>query len=239
MRRLPRALLAAVSIITLSQVASAADLPVKAWSTPVIAPGYSWTGFYIGGNLGGSWGQQSSTNPDGVIGGGQAGFNWQADQWVFGIEADLQGSGQKANGNFSNPATLTSIGFTNKLDWFGTVRARMGYALDCWLPYVTGGWAYGFSEINGTSTVGITTTSFSGSQSYRGWTLGAGLDWAFAGNWSARAEYLYIDFGNGPTIQVAPSGTSIVVGNSSVVGNFIVAGKLTDNIVRAGINYKF
>jgi len=59
------------------------------------------------------------------------------------------------------------------------------------------------------------------------------LDWAFAGNWSARAEYLYIDFGNGPTIQVAPSGTSIVVGNS------IVVGKMTDNIVRAGINYKF
>jgi outer membrane immunogenic protein len=235
MRRLSRALLAAVSIITLSQVASAADLPVKAWSTPVIGPGYSWTGFYVGGNLGGGWGQQSSTNPpfplqvryrDGIIGGGQMGFNWQADQWVFGIEADLQGSGQKANGNFSNPATLTSIGFTNKLEWFGTVRARMGYALDCWLPYVTGGWAYGDSEISGTSTVGITTTSFSGSQSYRGWTIGGGLDWAFAGNWSARAEYLYIDFG-GPTVQVAPSGTSIVLG------------KLTDNIVRAGINYKF
>src|SRR3974390_3126876 len=109
MRRLSRALLAAVSIIILSQVASAADLPVKAWSTPVIAPGYSWTGFYIGGNLGGSWGQQSSTNPDGVIGGGQAGFNWQAAPWGFGVEADLQGSGQKANGNFSTPRHLPTL----------------------------------------------------------------------------------------------------------------------------------
>src|SRR5579871_4890510 len=153
--------------------AMAADLPVKA--PRIVDPVWSWTGFYVGGNIGYSWGRSSSTeyfsdaasglilsasankfDMNGVIGGGQAGYNWQRDRWVFGVEADLQASGQKGNTAFScaggtigattlaglsGPCGLGHLGDTapfnivafpvvgnlyQKLDWFGTVRGRLG-----------------------------------------------------------------------------------------------------------------
>jgi outer membrane immunogenic protein len=105
------------------------------------------------------------------------------------------------------------------------VRGRIGYAFDRWLPYFTGGWAFGHGVIDGT-VAGSTTASFSTSHDYSGWTLGGGVEWAFADHWSAKIEYLYIDFGDGPTVPVAPPDS-------------IVAGRMTDNIVRAGVNHKF
>lgn len=245
MRRIGLAVLASWALIG---GASAADMPVKApvYKAPVVAPLYNWTGFYVGLNAGGSWGHQdndlvtggvtvfsNSDRLDGFIGGGQIGYNWQVNQWVLGIEADFQGSGQKADGSFllvpTNPLIAnfpaSSIAYTDKLEWFGTVRGRVGYAFDRWLPYVTGGWAYGHGSISGSSTGGIVTT-FSGSNTYSGWTLGGGLEWAFMDHWSAKAEYLYIDFGDGPTIAVTPALS-------------IVSGRMTDNIARLGINYKF
>jgi outer membrane immunogenic protein len=241
--------LAAISSIAFSQFASAADLPVKAPARVVAPAPYNWTGFYAGLNIGGSWGNQdnslvstagvvaftNSDHIDGVIGGGQIGYNWQANQWVFGLEADFQGSGQKGDGSFFIPAVggflalvipSTSITYEDKLNWFGTVRGRIGYAFDRWLPYVTGGWAFGHGEINGTRTTGAVSTTFSGSEDYSGWTIGGGVEWAFANRWSAKVEYLYIDFGDGPTVPVTP-----------VVN--VVSGKMTDNIVRLGVNYKF
>jgi len=247
MRRFSLALLAAASTLVLAQIASAADMSVKApvYRPPVVMPLYNWTGFYAGLNLGGSWGSQdnslttlsgvsllsNSDHLNGLIGGGQIGFNYQVNQWVFGLEADFQGSAQKTDGNFSIPAVgalpSTSIAYTNKLDWFGTVRGRIGYAIDRWLPYVTGGWAYGHGQFSGTTTAGSTATSFSANPDYTaGWTVGAGVEWAFVNNWSAKIEYLYIDFGNGPTVPVSATQN-------------IVSGKMTDNIVRAGVNYKF
>jgi outer membrane immunogenic protein len=257
MRRLSLALLAAVSTIALTQFASAADLPVKApvYKAPMMAPLYNWTGFYIGLNAGYSWGRQdnslvtttgvtllsNSDHLNGFIGGGQIGYNWQVNQWVFGLEADFQGSGQNADGSFATPATntclpfascpvpATSTAYTDKLDWFGTVRGRIGYAMGAtgnWLPYVTGGWAYGHGEISGTTTSGGVATSFSGSQDYSGWTVGGGVEWAFMNQWSVKVEYLYIDFGDGPTVPVSAT-------------RDIVSGKMTDNILRAGLNYKF
>src|SRR5450759_2527561 len=258
MRRLSLALLAAVSTIALTQFASAADLPVKApvYKAPMMAPLYNWTGFYIGLNAGYSWGRQdndlvdaatgvtifsNADNLNGFIGGGQIGYNWQVNQWVFGLEADFQGSGQNADGSFATPATntclpfascpvpATSTAYTDKLDWFGTVRGRIGYAMGAtgnWLPYVTGGWAYGHGEISGTTTSGGVATSFSGSQDYSGWTVGGGVEWAFMNQWSVKVEYLYIDFGDGPTVPVSAT-------------RDIVSGKMTDNILRAGLNYKF
>jgi outer membrane immunogenic protein len=255
MRRLGLVLLAFVALVG---TAAAADLPVKApvYKAPVMAPLYNWTGFYIGLNAGYSWGRQdndlvvaatgvtllsNSDNLNGFIGGGQIGYNWQVNQWVLGLEADFQGSGQKADGSFliagggfnciaACPAGVATT-YTDKLDWFGTVRGRIGYAMGAtgnWLPYVTGGWAYGHGEISGTTTSGAVVTSFSGSQDYNGWTVGCGVEWAFADHWSAKAEYLYIDFGNGPTVVANATGTLN-----------IVSGTMTDNIVRAGVNYKF
>jgi outer membrane immunogenic protein len=256
MRRIHCATLAAVAVIGFASVASAADLPVKApmyTKAPVVAPLYNWTGFYIGLNAGYSWGRQdndlvnvvtgvtefsNSDHLNGFIGGGQIGYNWQVNQWVFGLEADFQGSGQKGDGTFfiaAIPGILaagtpaSTFNYTDKLDWFGTVRGRIGYAMGAtgnWLPYVTGGWAYGHGEISGTTTSLGVATSFSGSQDYSGWTVGGGVEWAFLNNWSAKVEYLYIDFGDGPTVPVSAT-------------RDIVSGKMTDNILRAGLNYKF
>jgi outer membrane immunogenic protein len=235
--------------------ANAADMPVKApvYKAPMMAPLYNWTGFYIGLNAGYSWGRQdndlvatatgttifsNSDHLNGFIGGGQIGYNWQVNQWVLGLEADFQGSGQKGDGTFFIAAIpgIETVGtpaitfnYTDKLDWFGTVRGRIGYAMGAtgnWLPYVTGGWAYGHGEISGTTTSLGVATSFSGSQDYSGWTVGGGVEWAFLNNWSAKVEYLYIDFGDGPTVPVSAT-------------RDIVSGKMTDNILRAGLNYKF
>ena len=115
--------------------------------------------------------------------------------------------------------------YTDKLDWFGTVRSRVGWASDRWLPYLTGGWAYGHGSISGTSTGGVAST-FSGSKTYSGWTIGGGLEYAYNNHWSTKVEYLYIDFGNGPTVPVTAALN-------------VVSGKLTDNILRVGVNYKF
>lgn len=248
MRRLSF-VIATIAGTALTQFAFAADLPVKAPARVVAPAVYNWTGFYAGLNIGGSWGRQdnslvsttgvvaftNSDHIDGVIGGGQIGYNWQSNQWVFGLEADFQGSGQKGNGSYFIPAVggflalvipSTSIAYEDKLNWFGTVRGRVGYAFDRVLPYVTGGWAFGHGEINGTRITGAVNTAFSGSESYSGWTLGGGVEWAFANNWSAKVEYLYIDFGDGPTVPITTG-----------VNN--VSGKMTDNIVRLGVNYKF
>jgi len=245
MRRLVLTLLATTAF---AGAAMAADMPARmATKAPMAPPPYNWTGFYVGLNAGGSWGTQdnalvtitgvtaatNSNNLNGFIGGGQIGYNWQMNQWVFGLEADFQGSSQKDDGTFFIPGgalllvvPATSVAYTDKLNWFGTVRGRLGWAFDRWLPYVTGGWAYGHGTIDGTTTIAGVTTSFSGSQDYSGWTLGGGLEWAFMNNWSARVEYLYIDFGDGPTVAVSPAFN-------------IVSGKMTDNIVRAGLNVRF
>jgi outer membrane immunogenic protein len=236
--------------------AAAADLAKKApmyTKAPVAVPQYNWTGFYGGLNAGGSWGHQdndligtasgavifsNSDNLDGFIGGGQIGYNWQTSQWVLGLEADFQGSTQKADGTFVIPPggqllviPGSTFAYTTKLNWFGTVRGRVGYALGAtgnWLPYLTGGWAYGHGDISGTMTSAGVATSFSGSHDYSGWTVGGGVEWAFADHWSAKAEYLYIDFGDGPTIPANPTGTISIAG-----------GRMTDNIARLGVNYKF
>ncbi len=238
MRRTAFVLLASCALMG---SAAAADLPVKApvYKAPVVTPPYNWTGFYVGGNIGYSWGRQDNSvggtslgtvNVDGIIGGGQVGYNWQINQIVLGLEADFQGSGQKGDGSFIGPAALipsSTYTFTDKLDWFGTVRGRVGYAMDRWLPYVTGGWAWGHGSISGTVTGNGPTGAGSASNDYSGWTVGGGLEYAFLNNWSAKFEYLYIDFGDGPSVTLAPS---------AVV---LSGGKLTDNILRLGVNYKF
>ncbi|HEY6025062.1 MAG TPA: outer membrane protein [Pseudolabrys sp.] len=252
MRRLATLFLATSALAAFALPAAAADLPARMpTKAPIVAPLYNWTGFYVGVNLGGSWGHQdnalvdgatgavileNSDHIDGVIGGGQIGYNWQVNQWVFGLEADFQGSGQKGDGTFFVPGTAplavlfvapggVAVSYEDKLNWFGTVRGRLGWAFDRWMPYITGGWAFGHGEISGTTTAGAVTSAFSGSENYSGWTLGGGVEWAFYNNWSAKLEYLHIDFGDGPTIP----GTG---------ANF-VSGRLTDNIVRAGLNYRF
>jgi len=239
-----RSLVLASAFAIVGFSAQAADLPVKApvAPAPVYAP-YSWTGFYIGGNVGYSWAKHhiditstggttlSSGNPDpqGAIGGGQIGYNWQTGNWVLGLEADIQAADQ--HGDFNSSFTVlgvpTSQATSEKLDWFGTVRGRLGYAWDRSLLYATGGWAYGHEKCCAIVTAGGVTTVSHFSEHYSdGWTVGAGYEYAFADRLSARIEYLYVDFGSDSAVALTVAGLPFTYNH------------LTDNILRVGLNYK-
>jgi outer membrane immunogenic protein len=239
-------LAAFITIGTLySLPALGADMPVKA-PPPLVATA-SWTGFYVGGNFGYSWGDlsgnltlngnpiySSSVNVDGVIGGGQIGYNWQTGNFVLSLEADIQASGQSVDATQSYslpvagaPAIPVLDSETIKLTYFGTVRGRLGYTQEGWLLFVTGGWAYGEETNNGTRTQAGIVHPFSISNFANGWTIGGGVEKAFDKNWSWKAEYLYVDLGNWNTVGVAPQG---IIASSA---------KFTDNIFRLGVNYRF
>ena len=131
----------------------------------------------MGVNLGYQWGSVTNWgggSPNGIMGGGQLGFNWQFGQYVFGLEADLQGSAAQD--------TFAAYKFANP--WFGTVRGRAGYAMNNVLLYVTGGLAYGGGRVD--------FGAFNETQTHLGWTLGGGVEVGLTPNWSARAEYLYV-----------------------------------------------
>jgi len=158
--------------------AAAADLNRGRYNAPIQTPAvYSWMGPYIGGNIGYQWGDTTNnpTDPKGLIGGVQAGYNWQFGQFVFGGETDFQ---------FSNADdTFASWKFSNP--WFGTFRVRGGYAMDNILLYATGGFAYGRLEGE--------NSGVSQSRTATGYTLGLGMEVGLTQNWSAKTEYLYLD----------------------------------------------
>jgi outer membrane immunogenic protein len=223
----------AILVVGGLQAAAAADAmpPPPPLPLPVpIVQVFSWTGFYIGGNAGWGFTNGSGTfttalgadpftvNTNGFIGGAQLGYNWQTGPMVFGAEADFQGTA--ASGSLSATAGPT-ISATAKTPWFGTLRGRVGYAFDSVLLYATGGGVYGDSSWNGSvSTVG----NFSSATTFWTWTLGAGVEAAFWGCWSAKLEYLFAG---------TPSSTPTVPTVTAVSGN---AGA---NIVRVGLNYHF
>lgn len=169
---------AAVAITLAVNAAGAADIPRAPYYTaPAPIGAYSWTGPYLGVNLGYQWGYTSNnpTRPSGMAGGIQAGYNWQSGQFVFGGETDLSFSAAEdvfAPWKFSNP-------------WFGTLRGRAGFALNNILFYGTAGFAYG--GVRGQNA------TLSESKTHIGWTAGVGMEVGLTPNWSARVEYLYID----------------------------------------------
>ena len=218
MRNLLRAGVSILAITLGIASAQAADLPRRemAVKAPVyVEPPFTWTGFYVGINGGGAFGRSSFGAPvptafdtSGGLVGGTIGYNWQSGPIVFGLEgdadwADIRGSATCAAG----------ITCGTRSDFLATVRGRVGYAFDRFLPYVTGGLAVGNirSSVTGFGTTDVTNA---------GWTLGAGVEASFARNWSAKLEYLYVDLGRGGAI----AGTRA---------------SLTENIVRAGVNYHF
>jgi outer membrane immunogenic protein len=221
------------TIVGIYSAALSADLPQRApvyTKAPVMVPPFSWTGFYVGVNIGGAWGTSSDTNASfalpttgnfhtsGVLGGGQLGYNWQYGQWVLGLETDIDGSGLK--GSTSSGICLTVVCTTSQT-WLGTTRGRVGYAFDHWLVYGTGGVAYGdvkFTDLPAPVVVSGTDTKL-------GWTGGGGVEYAFAMNWSAKLEYLYVDLGNAGIACTPGCGTSNI--------------KFNENILRGGLNYHF
>jgi outer membrane immunogenic protein len=239
--------------------AFAADFPMQYTKAPLYAPPiFNWNGFYVGGNIGYSWGRSSETSVltnsagtvlfteaetsslNGIVGGAQVGDNWQIRNFVWGIEADIQGTDEKGGPAFVCPAgvcgpagslAVVPMTMNQKIDWFGTVRGRAGVAVTpAVLLYATGGFAYG--EVD-TREV-IAPVAFSKTTINAGWTAGAGIEGAIGGGWTARLEYLYVDLGkvNGSFVTPIPAfGTGVIVSNLN--------SHVTDNIVRAGINYKF
>ncbi|HVV60374.1 MAG TPA: outer membrane protein [Pseudolabrys sp.] len=203
--------------------AQAADLPPAYKAPPYVAPSYSnWNGFYVGINGGYGWGSSKwdfpsvNTKPSGALVGGTLGYNFQTGTWVWGIEGDWDYSSEKGSVScVGGTATCTT-----KNDWLATARARLGYAgWNNWLPYITGGAAYG--DIKATNTA-----ASSAHKGELGWTLGGGVEYAMWQNWTVKLEYLYVDLGKF-TCGTACGGTP------SDHVNF------TTNIVRAGINYRF
>lgn len=219
-----RFVLAAVAAVVMSAAANAADLP-RRQAMPVKAPdyvaAYNWTGFYVGINGGYGWGRSNfsgipttgSFDVNGWLLGGTVGYNWQAGQAVFGLEADLDYSDMRGN------AACGAFNCGTRNQWFGTARGRIGYAFDRFMPYVTGGLAFGDIKASVTGFPGATQTKL-------GWTLGAGVEVALQGRWTAKAEYLYADLGS---FDCGAACTATPPQNV----NF------RTNIVRAGLNYRF
>ena len=196
------------------------------------------------------WGTSVSTsNNGGFAGGGQVGCDYQTGAFVFGGEADIQGYTAKANSTTSlaavgAPSVTVSNSFSSQTPWFGTVRGRIGTTAfnPTVLVYATGGFAYGRENItdNMTVTRGATLVEqfpFSTSSTKTGWTVGGGLEWMFAPNWSIRAEYLYVqlDANAGQVLNTAVLGTSAEATDAMRLDT----GKDKLKIVRVGLDYKF
>lgn len=223
--------------------ASAADIATQpVYRAPTITPSYyNWSGFYVGGHIGGAWaskdwsqtfpgtfaGNASSFNADGFIGGGQIGYNWQTGNWVFGIEADASWSGQSGSGAQAPLAAWTS--FTD-INWFGTVTGRVGYAWDRVLIYGKGGVAWA-DEDHSQSFNGVPVSSTG--TTHTGWTAGVGLEYALSDNWSAKIEYNYIDFG---TKNVGFANVPPAPGVRAIDAFDI---DQTMHVVKFGVNYRF
>jgi len=231
---------AALALLSGSQVL-AADLPPAAAPPPRAPAGYapppvfSWTGFYLGINGGYGFGQSSWSDPfngstgnfntSGFLIGGTLGANYQIGSFVIGLEGD--GDWNDANGTtFVGVTNCAGIGCETKSDWLATIRGRAGFAWDRVLFYGTGGAAFGNVQ------AGSGALPFaSGTQT--GWTAGAGIEWAFAPNWTGKVEYLYVDLGNFSCPATSCGATNGLGLFSPSTVTF------TENIVRAGINYKF
>jgi outer membrane immunogenic protein len=211
--------IAAVVAAAFGSSAFAADLPVKApRSMMTQESAMSWTGFYVGANLGYGWASASipgvgSNDLTGIVGGGQLGYNWQTGPLVFGVEGDFQGTGE------SRSDTALGVTVDQKLPWFATARGRLGYAWGPAMLYVTGGGAWVNYKIDATAgglSASSNTTQFA-------WTVGGGVEWMFAPNWSTKLEYLYMDTGD---TDVTLFGTTFT-------------GRAKNNVVRVGVNYHF
>jgi outer membrane immunogenic protein len=194
----------------------AADLPMKA--APPLPPPYD----PFGQNL-----TADGFRVRGGLAGGTVGFNWQISSLVLGFEGDLSWVGEYGSHNddgISANASLADQSFT-KETWLGTARVRAGYAVNNLLFYGTGGWA-GAGVDAGMKSTANNALVFSSSSTRSGWTAGAGLEWGFAPNWSAKWEWLYMKFDNKGFVTALGDGTRSAV-------------FLDDWAFRAGINYRF
>jgi outer membrane immunogenic protein len=238
----------AIALALSAVSAVAADLPSMKGPPAYLPPPpmFTWTGFYVGLNLGGGWrdatnnnnnnfffpvlstfANNNANNSGGVVGGGQIGYNYQFSPWlVVGLETDFQGTSIGSGGG-NNNNFFGGNGGGERIPWFGTVRGRIGITPfdPHFLIYGTGGFAYG--EVRRDDPFfffGNNSRSFTKT----GWTAGGGVEWAFLPNWSAKVEYLYTDLsGSGQ------NGFNFGLGLNNTNNH------TRFNTVRAGVNYHF
>lgn len=255
-----KGILSALALVALGGTAFAADLPSRKGPVyaPVMAPIFTWSGFYAGVNAGAAFSANDvkvsgtsantiasiaaarrpaafSSDKTGFIGGAQIGYNYQIGSMVLGAETDLMYTGLKTNSAFVGTSGASST-FRQEMGYLGTLRARAGVAFDRFMVYGTGGLAYGevknHANFFNAAVPGQLDYTGTRRDTQVGYTIGGGLEYAFTNNLSAKAEYLYYDLGkkNNSIVPTAfgPAG-----------GSYTSRNETSGQIVRAGLNYRF
>ena len=221
-------LLGVAALVALAVPAAAADLPPRPYTKAlpaVPATIYNWTGFYIGGHVGGAFaGDNSLAGNDGrFLGGVQGGFDYQfGSNFVTGIEAEYSWM----NRNNTGVAFPGGVTVTDRENQLGSVTGRAGYTWGPGLLYAKGGYAFRDGNNLGVNVGGVPTAFTTTGNRQDGWTVGAGLEYMFAPNWSAKAEYQYYNFGSG----------TFTGGPAPIVGQRF---RDDDHTVKIGVNYRF
>ena len=241
MKRILCLLATTAAIALISTGVHAADMAAKAYMPPPLPPAPSWTGFYLGLNGGfggdrntysfnvGGVGGTSKLDSSGFFGGGQIGYNWQfAPAWVAGVEADIDDA--DIQGMPSTTVAGASASFGTRLNWFGTVRGRIGYLVTpTTMLYGTGGWAYGsVTSSASASAAGVGAGASVSSTQTGGWTAGGGLEYAINPSISFKTEYLFVNLGSTTLANGFPAGVPATLSE-----------KTTVHTVKAGLNFKF
>jgi outer membrane immunogenic protein len=217
--------IAATMLGALVMPSLAADLPQRpVYKAPAIAPAFNWSGFYLGVYGGYAFGSGDTDGFNGGMAGGTIGYNWQApgSMWVFGIEGD--GGWTDFGDSLTAVGPGVAVTVASEAQATATLRARLGAAFDRTLVYVTGGGAWARNEISVSATAGGFTTGISDTQNHFGYAVGAGIEHAFAPNWSAKVEYLYLGLGSETYF-------------SSLGG--VSSGDIDAHTIKLGLNYRF
>jgi outer membrane immunogenic protein len=226
-----RVVLTAVAVAGMSAAAMAADMPVKGPVYKAAPAAFNWSGVYVGATIGYGWSSSAHEDTglfipafdmDGVVGGVTLGVNRQVGRIVYGLEADFSGSGIKGN----STSVFCGGSCVTELEWFGTIRGRLGVTMSPTLLYITGGLAYGRLS----ASIGNPVVS-SGSSTEFGWTVGAGVEHAFNRHWSIKAEYLYVDLGSSFRYDAINACLGASPGCQAFYDGF--------SIVRMGLNYRW
>ena len=236
--------------LSLALVSLAATVAHPASAAPsartAAAANSDWSGFYVGVNGGygvasdpmtttftpaTNGGYQLGLGPEGWLGGGQIGYNSQFGRWILGVEADAQASGLKDSICFDACKPTISFNVEQKLPWFATVRGRIGYAAGSVLLYGTGGMAFATVKTSPYQVDAGSVSSGSFSDFRTGWTVGGGIESALSDGWSAKFEYLYMDFGR--------ISHSLPDAYSGAAHPETYAFEIRQQLVRLGLNYHF
>ena len=217
-------LLLAAALLSVATAASAADMQARPYKAPppppMVSPAYNWSGFYIGAMGGYGWDKDDSS---GGFGGGTVGYNWQfpGSQFVFGVEVDAAGASIKDSltADIGGGVLATE---ELKINSFGSVTGRAGFAMDAALLYAKGGFAW--ANRKDSISVPALGVAISDSQSHTGYTIGGGLEYLFTPNWSAKGEYMF---------------TSLGSENYNLLGDSLPSGNIDFHTIKVGVNYHF